>query len=340
MIGTLTGVNQISTEQETAKVNGIQNRAKCSWLRLQHGRRVDGIIANHRDFYDEKLGDATSIVMDAMINEDLTAKFKQRPLQYIVVGGQVKGIASLKHLLIPPEQVLEAAKGIADAQGLELAQEEGLAGLVSTDREIAGIKIGFHIYPGDILTRRAISVSSYACTIMCTNPLTWSGIGNFGRFGLDKTHERILRIERITELKPRLESAIKGSRELLGRLTDLIEKSRNTRVKDKEAKTILTAFCSAYGIGLSPIEEAIKRLELEPKTTFGMAQAASWVARHGETWRKTPKDLEGHARQGMATVGAASLLIDDPKDIYTKALKWLDGKFPEYTRMVDIVGRA
>jgi len=284
------------------------------------------------------LEDTSSIVLDELIRKDINADFEQRPLQYIIAakrvkgvitGDEVKGIASLKHLLIPPEQVLEVAGEIADTQGLELAQEEGLAGLVSTDREIGGIKLGFHIYPGDILTRKAISVSSYASTIMCTNPLTWAGIGNFGRFGLDKQHERILRIERITELRPRLENAIKGSRELLGRLQEVIEKSRKTRVKSKEAKTILTAFCTAYGIGLTPIEETIKRLTLEPKSTFGMAQAASWVARHGETWRKTPKDQEGHARQRMATVGAASLLIDDPKDIYAKALKWLEGRLPQ-----------
>jgi len=330
LVGTLSDLKQVETAQGTKEVEDIQDRAKWSWLRLHYGRSIDDEIKQTVEARKAELGlKVSSVVLDDMVTRLIRSDAQQRELQYIVVDDIVKGVATTKHLLIPPEQVLEAAGEIADTQGLLLTEQEGLAGLVSTEKEVAGIQIGFHIYPGDILTRKAISVSSFARTIMCTNPLTWAGIGNFQKFGLGKTHERVLRIERRAELRPRLEKAITGSREILGKLEELIDKSKHTPVNDREAKAILTAFTKAYGIGLRPTEEVIQRLTVEPKSTFGMAQAASWVARHGERWKKPTEGELPHAKQSMAVVGAASLLIDDVQVTYARALEWLRGKFPE-----------
>jgi len=330
LVGTLSDLKQVTTAQQVRDVKGFQDRAKWSWLRLHLGRSVDEEIKRRVELRKAALGEkVSSVVLDELVTWAIHSPVYQRDLQYIVVDGTVKGVATMKHLLVPPEQVLEAAEEIADSQGLLLTEQEGLAGLVSTEKEAAGIQVGFHIYGGDILTRKAISVSSFARTIICTNPLTWAGIGNFERFGLGRTHERVLRIEKITELRPRLERAIAGSREILSKLEELIDRSRRTPVNDREAKAILTAFAKAYGIGLKPIEEVIQRLTVEPKSTFGMAQAASWVARHGETWRATPEGQTGHAKQGMATVGAASLLINDVGVTYARAMEWLRGKFPD-----------
>jgi len=330
LVGRMADLDKVETAQGIREVRDVQDRAKWSWLRLHLGRSIDDEIKQTVEARKAELGlKVSSVVLDDMVTRLIRSDAQQRELQYIVVDDIVKGVATTRHLLIPPEQVLDAAEEIADRQGLVLTEQEGLAGLVSTEKETAGIQIGYHLYPGDILTRKAISVSSFARTVVCTNPLTWAGIGNFQRFGIDKTHERVLRIEKITELRPRLERAIEGSREILSKLEALINRARSTKVDDREAKAILTAFGTAYGIGLKPIGEVIERLTVEPKSTYGMAQAASWVARHGERWKKPTEGEIPHAKQSMATVGAASLLIDDVQVTYARALEWLRGKFPD-----------
>jgi len=328
LVGVLKDFDTVKTAEGITPLSDMENRAKWSWLRLQRGRSIDAEIkACLAKMRESNKAAETEDALDQLIGETLLSEspssWQQRKLQYIVEDDIIKAVATTKHLLIPPEQVLQVADRVCAGRGQALEVNENLAGLVGIRGEHAGIELGFHIFPGDILTRKAISVSSYAKTLVCLNPLTFAGIGNFGRFGLEPKHERVLRIRRITELEPRLDEAITSSWKIIEDLERLIEKSKTTTVDDREAKTILAAFSQAYGIGLRPVKEVVGRLTQEGHTTYGMAQASSWVAKHGESWRKTPEGEHPKARQSMATVGAACLLIDDPPVTAAKARKWL-----------------
>jgi len=316
VVGELTNPQTIKTAENSVKIGEWDDRARWSWLRLQRGRRVDDEIKASLEAEKE-----WSDIFKQLMPQ------KQRPVQYIMIDGDVKAVASTKHLLIPPEEVTEAARDICTRQ--ELEQDYALDGLIGREGEVAGIQVGWQIDPGNILTRRAISVSSWASTVLCTNPLSWAGIGNFGRFGLKPEHTRVLRIQDKTELRPRLERAITTARKEVKALEDLIERSKTTKVKPQEARMILAAFAKAYRIGLKSIKEVTRLLEVHPRTTYGMAQAASWEARHGESFRKTADgEVSTRTRQAMATVGAACLLIEQPEPTYQQAMKWLKGQWP------------
>jgi len=328
-IGTLADLDKINTEEGGQQVRGFQDRAMWSWLRLQRGRRVDAEIKRAAE--DMKTQDKTT-VLEELILEHLIDTRDQRIVQYIIMDGEIKAVASTKHLLIPPEEVLQAANEVIhEYTPLVTEQDPSLDGLIVTDEnEYAGLYLGFHMDPGNILTRRAISVSSYIRTLICTNPLTFAGIGNFGRFGLEPRHERVLRIHKITELKPRIQAAITEAGGNVENLKKMVNHAKQNQVDPKEARIILSAFSKAYGIGDKVIQELLGRLQEEPSTTYGMSQAASWIARHGESWKKPVAGQAEHARQSMAVVGAASLLVEDPHLTHEKAAAWLRGQWPTW----------
>jgi len=331
LIGTLADLNKVRTEEGVREVQSFQDRAMWSWLRLHYTKRIDEEIQKAA----KQMGAmATPIdrtaVLEELILEHLVDARSQRSLQYIIMDGAIKAVATTKHLLIPPEEVEAVAYDVLKAVQVNAEEDPDLKGLVATTDTVGGLRYGFHIFPGDILTRRAVSVSAYVGVIMCLNPLTWAGIGNFGRFGLSPKHERILRIQKKAELRPRLEAAVKGAGQEISALKKMVDYARTNRVDPREAQIILSAFSKSYGIGDKVIQELLGRLESEDRTTYGMSQAASYIARHGETWKK-PKEGQGeHARQSMAVVGAASLLVEDPKLTAEKAYKWLKGQWPEW----------
>jgi len=327
LIGTLADLNKVRTEEGIREVQGFQDRAMWSWLRLHNTKRVDEEIQKAAE--DMKVKEKTP-VLEELILEHLVDSRHQRQLQYIVVGGEIKAVATTKHLLIPPEEVEAVAYDVLKAAQVQIEEDPHLKGLIATTETVGGLRFGLHVFPGDILTRRAVSVSAYVGVIICLNPLTWAGIGNFGRFGLAPEHERILRIQKKAELRARLETAIKGATGEVSALKRMVDYAKTNNVDPREAKIILSAFSKSYGIGDKAIQELLGRLESEDRTTYGMSQAASWTARHGESFRKTPEGQETHARQSMAVVGAASLLVKEPEVTYEKAMKWLQGQWPEW----------
>jgi len=333
LIGTLADLNKVRTEEGTTDVKGFQDRAMWSWLRLHHTKRIDQEIKDLAGKMNQRGPNLKLIykpALEELILEHLVDDKAQRQIQYIIADGEIKAVATTKHLLIPPQEVEAVANEILQATRITVEEDPHLKGLVATTETVGGLRYGFHVFPGDILTRRAISVSAYVGVIMCLNPLTWAGIGNFGRFGLSPKHERILRIQKRSELRPRMEAAIKGAGQEISALRKMVDYARTNRVDPREAKIILSAFSKSYGIGDKVIQELLGRLESEDRTTYGMSQAASWVARHGESWKKPKEGQEEHARQSMAVVGAASLLVEDPRLTREKAEKWLKGQWPEW----------
>jgi len=340
VVGVLETPNRIRTESGGyIPIEGLDMRAAWSWLRLQAGRKIDDEIKEAMKREAEKQGltalpreDRYKILMNIL--ESFLGS-EQRKVQFILSSldtkaPYVKAVASTAHLLIPPEEVQAVANRILSSASLEILQEPALQGLVATQEgEYAGLKVGLHLDPGDILTRRAISVSSYVQTILCTNPLTWAGIGGFGRFGLKGgRYERILRIQKRSELEPRLLKAVDAGIKNIEKLKSMVEYAKENKVPEHEARVILTAFSKAYGIGDKVIAELLQRLKKEDKTTYGMSQAASWEARHGQAF----KENAHHARQSMATIGAASLLIDEPAVTYEKAKRWLGEHFRDWLK--------
>jgi len=338
VIGTLERPDIIRTKSgEKIPVDVFDMRAAWSWLRLQAGRKIDNEIKEAIRREEQKRKQRLDREERRKILMDFVASHiggEQRETQFILSSAmdetEIKAVASLHHLLIAPEEVQAVAKNILSSANLSILQEPALQGLVATQEgEYAGLKVGLHLDPGDILTRRAISVSSYVQTILCTNPLTWAGIGGFNRFGLEGgRYERILRIKKRAELEPRLIKAVESGVKNIEKLKSMVEYAKTNKVDPKEARVILTAFSKAYGIGDKVIVELIDRLKKEDKTTYGMAQAASWEARHGQAF----KENVHHARQSMATVGAASLLIDEPAVTYEKAKRWLGEHFKEWLK--------
>jgi len=315
VVGRLLSPEVIETEDgQPLTIAGMRDRAKWSFLRLQHGRSIDAEIKAARE--EEK--DMDTILTDLWPQQ-------QRNVQFIMSADRlVKAVASTRHLLIPPAQVYQIAAEIIGPS--KVAQDKGVVGTVTILEEIPGIKVGFQVHGGEITTRRAVSVSSFASIIQCLNPLSWVGTGNFERFGVSGEYERVLRIKKVSELRPRLERAITGAKENLKQLERLIEKSKTTKVNPEEARLVLGAFSAAYSVGLKPVDELLKRLDQEDKTKWGMAQAASWVARHGESWRATPEGQVERSRQNMATVGAAALAVKDVKATAEQCRKWLEGQ--------------
>jgi len=329
LIGTLADLNRIRTEQGEETVQKFQDRAMWSWLRLHNTKRIDAEIKAAAQQMGITSGRKTA-VLEELVLEHLIEDKPQKNLQYIIMDGQIKAVATTRHLLIPPEEVEAVAYEVLKASKVEVEEDPHLRGLIATTDTVGGLRYGLHIFPGDILTRRAVSVSAYVQVVQCLNPLTWAGIGNFGRFGLAPEHDRILRIQKRSELLPRLEAAIQGAGKEVSALKKMVEYAQKKQVDPREAKVILSAFSKSYGLGEPVIKELLGRLQQEDPTTYGMSQAASWIARHGEEFRETPEGKESHARQSMAVVGAASLLVEDPHLTADKAMTWLKGKLPEW----------
>jgi len=343
VMGVLRDANHVETERGEVLPVEFEGRAAWSWLRLQHGRAIDDEIKAALDEAERRAPEGAHKGTVKGLRERAMMAFlesaipsTQRTVQFIVDDTEklVKAVASTRHLLIPPGEVEATANEILTQRAISFQVDPDLEGLVSMNKEeVAGLYVGFHVHPGDILTRRAISVSSYTYTLVCTNPLSWAGVGGFGRFGLRNLgeHERILRIERRIELRPRLEQAIDQAGQMMDKLRSMVQHAQENQVDPREARTILYAFSKAYGIGDKVIEELLGRLGREPSTTFGMSQAASYVARHGEAYRETPEGQTPRARASMATIGAASLTIEDPRLTYEKVKKWLGGQaLPDY----------
>ncbi len=304
LVGTLQSPSVVELEDGTqADLPVWRKRAKWSYLRLVHGRKIDAEIKRKGlGFFDE--------------NHTPNSK----PLQFIVIDGKVRAVATQKHLLIPPEVVYQTAEKII---GVPLLDVEGMYGKVDFIREVAGLKVGFQINGGTITTRNAIRIGSFIRVELCFNPLSWLNVSGLQRFGLNTGNfERVLRIERLRELEPRLKEAIKRAEDNQHSVFNRVKQSRKVSVSAKEMRVIMSAMGLSYGLGKKTIKTVFDRFKDEPKTLWGLAMASSWIAGHGE-FRKTPKGQTDHTKQKLSTISGACLLIDDKKEAVDKGLGWL-----------------
>jgi hypothetical protein len=310
VVGKLASPEAIKTENgELIPVEDWQGRAAWSYLRLVYGRSVDDQIkaVNPKD-------------RPNYIKALMFKAAQERPLQFIMSSGQVIGVATTKHLLIPPEQVYDAARQIL---GQPFEVQEGLHGQIYYLDGFAGIKTGVQIDGGDLTTRFAIRVGVFARVELCFNPLSWLGVSGLGRFAIPSDYERVLRIQKLNELFPRLKAAIVNAKGKLADLEKRVEHTKRVSLSPTTANILNGAMCMAYGLGEKTIRQVMERYnQAEDKTQYGLAMAQSWTAQHGEH-RKTPEGQTCRVPQSLSTISGATLLIDDIKTAEAKAKKWL-----------------
>jgi len=311
-------------DEETG--NGIlikdwDSRAIWSYLRLVHGRTIDDKIKELREKEEQRL-EKEGEDKEQAIKEVFVSLYKpnERPLQFIMSSNNVQAVATMKHLLIEPAQVYQTA---AQILGCSLSSSEGLYGQFLLENGFGGIKTGYQIDAGDLITRTAVRVGVFARVEMCFNPLSWLGVSGLGRFGVSSDYERILRIQKLNELFPRLQAAITNAKAHMGDLEKRVEHTKGVSLSSKTATRLNGSMCMAYGLGEKTIKEVMERYaQAEDKTQYGLAMAQSWQAQHGEH-RKTPEGRINRVPQSLSTISGATLLIDDIKKAEAKARKWL-----------------
>jgi len=246
-------------------------------------------------------------------------------------AGKVMAVASLKHLLIPPEEVYGMANSIlavnyGKPQPINIHE---LSGLTFEVREISGMKFGLQVYGGTITTRQAITITSWLRVQQCLNALSWLGIGGFGSLGIGGAgFERILRIKAKKELEPRLRSGIEQALKKIGNIEKRVHVAEKIKLRQKEAKILMSAMGISYGLGAKTIRQVLERFEKERKNQWGLSMASSWVAAHGKL-KKTPEHQSRNVEQKLSTIAGATLLIDDIKTAKEKSLDWLKSHVKE-----------
>lgn len=306
-------------------------RARWSWLRLQYGRRIDvEIKAMMEQAKVDKGGRLTRTERMLLLKEffdEHARPEKSREIQFILgENNKVLAVASLKHLLIPPEEVYTLAAKIMKKEHQEMPRlsVDELLGINYSTGKAGSFEdltiLGIQVHGGTITTRQAITVSAMFRVRSCLNPLSFLGIGNFTKFltNSGRAYERVLRIKVKAELEPRLRQGIESVLSAQKRLEERIEQSKTEPISPTTGKIIISAMCWSYHIGAKVIKQVVERFLFEKQTKWGLTMATSYVAAHGEfktgTW---------NVGQRLSTVSGATMLIDDVKDAEKKSLAWL-----------------
>lgn len=340
VVGQLRDIGSVDSPEGDVSLKGWNQRAMWSYLRLLHGRKIDGEI---KGMVVQRFGegsDETPIkrgYMRKIFPDMLEKPSEPRNIQFILNNeGRVIAVASTKHLLVPPERIYEVADQIigSDHKKMVVKQLQGECYLIKDMLEY-NMKMGLQVHGGAITTRQAISVAPMFRIDDCLNPLSWLGVGGFGNlggFGNYKANrklrdiERVLRIQNISELEPRLKLAIE---EVLGSQKNMelkILETKNIPISVDTAKILATALGLSYSLGAKTIKQVIDQFTSEEKhTQWGLAMASSYVAAHGN-FKATPVGRGRTVEQSLSTISGVSLMLDDIRSAESKCLEWLQGK--------------
>lgn len=346
IVGRLVNPEQIETKgRRLVDFSEFQHRAMWSYLRLQFGRDIDTRIKQLYEEHKVKDKAHAAEVLAAFWRSKVTQyaemypTSKLREIQFIMSGQTVMAVASLKHLLIPAAQVYEATNKILISTGnqKQLLEESDVAGQVLYEKEVAGIKYGLQIYGGTLNTRFAIRIAAVIRVLSCLNVVSWLGIGGFRHWvtGAATHYDRVLRIEKITELEPRLKEAIIQARTGLSHMDEQLKASRKVHITERQARALAASMGFSYGLGAATVKQVLDRFAEEQQTLYGLAMAESWVARNGEF-----SALAQRADKSLSTVAGATMLIKNPKDAEKKSIAWLKAHIKKGQResLDDIVG--
>jgi len=337
--GKLLDPNTIEFQGNTIEVKEWRSKAAWQYLRFVHGyKRANEMIKALRDHLN-----ASGVLVNEPISIiALEEYFKQNetPLQFIIANGKIVSVATLKHILFPPDQVYAAARRIAERLNIAPHQNRAVMGAIYVVEERLGMRQGIQIYAGDLITDHAIRVSSFSEVIGCLNPLSWLGSSFFDRFNVHHFgFDRIVRIRVKSELEKRLEMAIKRQLEQIPDVEKYILRAKKFKLSPEDARAFALAFGSSFKLGRKVIQAVMERFEQEHQSFYGLAQAFSWVAKHGEL-RKTPEGMTSRARQNLSTIAASLLILRNPKAAKKVVLKWLkdhikEGRLKTYEELVE-----
>lgn len=337
-----------SPSKSVDPIKSWDHRAMWSYLRLQHGRKIDAEIKQYFKVISAAAGHNLTKperkrYMTRLFEDFVEKQKNPRRVQFIKIQGRVMAVASLKHLLIPPAEVYDMAqKLLAVNYGRpEQVKIDELDGLTYQTKQVAGLNLGLQLHGGTITTRQAITVTCFLHVQLCANPLSWLGVGGFsGRFGIEGSgYEKILRIKVRHELEPRLRQAITYA---LGQVDVIEEKAKaaeKVSLKDEEARIIAAAMGLGYDVGKSTVKQVLKQYEKEPKNLWGLSMAYSWVASHGK-FRKTPDRMTRHVEQKLSTIAGVTLLLTDKQQAKERSLAWLKShvKTGRISKIEDLIG--
>jgi len=313
VVGQLVDPYVIKTETETIPVKKFSVNAMWRWFRLHYGHKLDGILRGHniREMY-----------------ELYFAKTDQRILQFAISDeGYCKMIASTKHLIIYPKAILEIAKRFLPYPYLYSVLNKGYIFKIGEDDLMAN---HIEVYLGDLYTRRAIRLGFYGIMHDCFNPLAWAQISALKRFKMRTRFTRLLRIKVKSDLEDRFATAVKSLMELKDDWKIQIDKSRSLYVYWDKAMTINKAFCISRKIGLrviKQIEDVAEEFKIIEDTQplislYYLAWSQSYIARWGD-FKKTPENKEPHAQYSLATISAATIMIEEPEITFKHAKEFL-----------------
>lgn len=313
-------------------------RAAWSWLRLHHTRKIDARIKELQNIAADALYRSLRNEIPPMtptVKALLKARHqalmgfleteiqripveKQRKLQFIRIGDNLVAVASLKHLLIPEQEIYAATQKLIEPLKLE-EPEYSLFGKVVWLKEIAGSKLGLQVFGGDIRTRHAIKIVSIINVISCLNPVSWLNVNSLNSItGNISYKKRVLRIKAKEELEPRLCMGLKAARADLKNVEREIEQSKDVEVTDRGMRLVVSAMCLSYHLGVDTIKQVFAQYESEEKTIWGVSMALSYVAAHG-TFRKGSDKTP----QSLSTIAGATLMISHTKEMEQRSLNWL-----------------
>lgn len=336
IVGQLKGINTLDTPKGKVDLGVWDKRSMWSYLRLNYGRSIDQVIKDALDKVNADEGVRTGFRVRkgfmADVFYDILDRMPKSPreIQFILDDkNNVKAVASLKHLLVPPEQVYDVIEKIMDDKKMSMMKVDELQGLCYKVKEVDGVNVGLQIHGGDIITRRAIRVTSMFRIQDCLNPLSWLGVGGLGKFTPNRKFnaiERILRIQKISELEPRLRTAIDKGLEGQKRLELQIHQAQGLPMTFKTAKILVSAMGLSYQVGGKTLKQVLDQFKSEEKQTqWGLSMALSFVAAHGSL-KKTPKSKFRMVNQKLATIGGVTLLLDDIAGVEKRCLTWLRTK--------------
>lgn len=328
LTGTMPTYGQLlGSDGSTDSFDFISRRAMWSWLRLHMGKKnADETIKALRERLLEarSSGRVDPLEYDGLLDQRLKTLMmennSEREIQYILKSDEVLAVATTDHLLIPPSEVIARAQKIIEGS----RYHADMGGLHVDIQEIEGLKIGFNIDPGDIVTRKAIRVGFGIRVISCFNPLTFLNTGSFKRFfgptfeGRARKRSRVLRYKQRVELDDRIREAYERSISEVEGLRDDIDRAKGTTLDKEQTRILGATFPLAFNTGESVVKQIWKRLEEEDETIWGLAMAASYVARHGKHKKHSP-----NIRPNLAGAAAGYLFIREVDPVVERCKTWL-----------------
>jgi len=325
------------------ELKGWNYRAMWSFLRLQYKRNeIDAEISVAMDKKRVELGISVEKprgILPRYYSQQVLRRIfmkygspeKPRELQFIMGRtGVIRAVATLQHLLLEPQKVYDAAKTLMDKNypHLQPLNDFNLSGICYQLNDLNDMKIGLQIHAGTITTRQAVRVAILTRVEQCLNALSWLNIGSLNQFmgfgaGVGALeYERVLRIKKVSELIPRLQSAIISTLGKEGDVIAKVEAGKQVKVTPRTARVLLSAMGLSYSLGAKTIMQVLDQFKEEDHTQWGMSMAASWVAKHG-SFKKRPEQQNRLATQKLSTMAAASLMIKNIPKARKFSLAWL-----------------